>query len=818
MENNEKIKGLWINLLKNPKNAEKKNFTILLPPPNITGSLHIGHFLNWSLQDLLMRHAYAKGLNPNWIVGLDHAGISMQFVVERELDKIGINRHMLSFEEFYEKTLEWKEKSEAMITAQAMEFGFLFDWSKRRFTMDQDYKNEVLDAFIALYNDGLITKRQRATNFDVVFETALSDLEIVEKLEKKNMYIIRYDQADGNDHILIGTSRPETIFADVAIAVHPQDERWKHLHGKSFKIPIINRKIPLILDETIEIEKGTGALKVTPAQDMKDYEIGQRHGLPSISIIGKNGRLFDVPEKYSGKTTAEAREIIEAELRENGHLIEIQETEGLVYYGEKSQKPIETIITMQWFLDVSNMAKIALENSSKIEFIPENIKETFAYWMNNIKPWCISRQILWGHRLPIFYAENGQVICAKSMEEAQKIATKNGLENAKLTQETDVLDTWFSSALWPISTQKNGSEDLFAPTDILITGKDILFFWVARMVMFSLYFKGQIPFHKVYFNGIVRDADRQKMSKTRGNVLDPMDLEAEYGKDSLRFAMIRKASFGKDIAIQTKDLEDGRAFGTKIKNATKFIRDFMSKNYNPNPEMDNWMQKQIEIFAAKMDEATEKCAFHEVCSNLYDLFWNNFCAWYIEGLKKYPSPRAKEFLIAILKISHPIIPWISEECFQDLQEKPFEMALLDQPNLPKLPKISTAKFEQIIDITTILRKLKAISEIKDFYVENSDAELIATLTKLPLNKDNNFAIKFGGENLAICYIKEEVAKQAKEQIQKEFSQVQKNLEFNKNRLNSAKNVPYEILEDWQDQLQKLSYDSKILEEWLINLS
>lgn len=816
MENNDKIKSLWMNILKKEQEKNQKpNFTILLPPPNITGSLHIGHFLNWSLQDLLMRNAYAKGFRPNWIVGLDHAGISMQFVVERELEKIGINRHMLSFDEFYQKTLEWKEKSEELITQQALTFGFFFDWSKKRFTMDENYKKEVIKAFVKLYNDGLITKRERATNFDVVFETALSDLEIVEKLEKKNMYILKYQLVDGDDFILVGTTRPETIFADVAIAVHPDDPKWKHLHGKKFKIPLIDKEIPLILDDVIEIEKGTGALKVTPAVDMKDYEIGKRHNLPSVSIINQKGRLYNVLEKYENKTTLEARKIIEEDLRNSGNLVEIQESEGLVYYGEKSQQPVETIITMQWFLDVESMAKNAFERSNEVEFIPENIKETFAYWMNNIKPWCISRQIMWGHRLPIYYTPNQDIICAETKEEAQKIAQEK-YGTTELTQENDVLDTWFSSALWPMATQKNGDEDNFQPTNILITGKDILFFWVARMMMFSLYFKNQIPFSKVYFNGIVRDANRQKMSKTKGNVLNPLDLEEQYGKDALRFSMLRKATFGNDLSIQIKDIEEGRAFGTKFRNATKFIKEFMSKDYKPNESMDNWMQMQINSYKQKIDEAIEKCAFHEVCSNLYDLFWNNFCAWYIEGLKQYPSENAQLFLKAILKIAHPIIPWISEECFQEISDKKFEQSILDHEDLPNLENLENAKkFEKIIEITTMLRKLKSCSEIKDFYIENSDMNLIASYTKFQINKENNFAIKFGE---SICYVNQDVANEAKAHIQKEFSALKTNIDFSQNRIARANNVPSEILLDWNAQLQKLVHDSKILEEWLINLS
>ncbi len=799
------IHKLWNKTLKKA-DQNKPKFTILLPPPNITGSLHIGHFLNWSLQDCLMRNAYIDGMYPNWITGLDHAGISMQFIVERELEKLGINRHELSYEEFYAHTLKWKETSEALITEQALQFGFFFDWENRRFTMDDEYQQSVLEAFCKLYEDGLIKKNARITSWDPKFQTALSDLEIVEKNEIKKIYTIRYNSVDGKSSVEIATTRPETIFADCAICAHPDDERYQHLKGQKFLIPLINKEIPIIFDDMVEMEKGTGVLKVTPAQDQKDFEIGLKHNLDYIQIINKEGVLFNVPDEYKGKTIKEARTMILNDLEKSEQFIEENEIEGLVYYGEKSGAQVETIITQQWFLDVSSMAQMAINRSHEIDFIPDNLKEVFHHWMHNIRPWCISRQITWGHRLPIWYKSDGSYVCAPTREKAEELA-----QTTELTQESDVLDTWFSSALWPMATQET-----FAITDVLITGKDILFFWVARMIMFNLYFKNEVPFKQVYFNGIVRDAQRQKMSKTKGNVLNPLDLRDEYGNDAIRLAMLRKTSFNKDISLQTKDFEEGRAFCTKINNAAKFVKEFMSKDWKENSDLDNWMATQIHIFEKQIKQSLANFSFHEACTQFYDLFWNNFCAWYIECLKVYPSEKAAEYLIKILKIGHPLIPWASEEAFQYLQDQKHEISIMDYQTIEyHLNENNIKNFEKTIKITKLLRKLKMISSLASFNIENTDAKLIEFLSKLPLDSANDFPIKFDD---VVLYITKEAATEAKVSIEKELSELTENIKFSTNRINSAQKVPDEIMIDWKNQLNILNENLDVISQWLANLS
>lgn len=788
---------LWQKLLKN-QNNRTEDFIVLLPPPNITGSLHIGHFFNWSIQDLLVRNAYLKGKKVNWIPGIDHAGISAQFVVERELSKQGIQRKELGREKFEEKIWEWKKTSEKLIENQAKSFSFFFNWEEKRFTMDEKYKREVLNAFVKFYNDGLIHKIKRITNWDVKFQTALSDLEVIEKNEKRKIYVIRY--YGENHHVDIATTRPETIFSDAAIAIHPENEELKHLSGKKVKVPILGREISIIEDELCKKDKGTGALKVTPAHDPLDNQIGLNHNLEIIETIGKDGNLFNVPKEFEGLNRKEAAKKVIETLKENGSLIEEKEWEGIVYYGEKSGEPIETILTQQWILDVKEMAKAALENQ-EIEFIPEHIRNTFEHWMNNIKPWCISRQIWWGHQIPIWYKKDGSAVCAKSEEEAEKLANEKGL-----VRESDVLDTWFSSALWPISAQEE-----FKTTDVLVTGSDILFFWVARMMMFTLYLKNDIPFKKVYFNGIIRDKQNQKMSKTRGNVIDPLDTCEKYSPDALRFCLFRQAAWGKDIALREVDLENSNHFLTKIKNANKFIKNFLSKEYSPNKLLDNWMLYEINKSKAKIENAIENFAFHEAAKEFYYLFWDLFCSWYIEGVKKYPSENALKYLHAILKIGSPMIPFISEEIFQESQEEKWENSIMNYDN--QFEDISKNEFEDIINAVKVLRKLKFFAELESFYcqTDSQKIDLIKHFAKIEHKENKDIKIKAGSLEL---FIPKDNAKLIKEGIEKEVEKLEKNIAFEEKRISRGQNTPEKVLNEWKDNLSNLVKENDIYKDWL----
>jgi valyl-tRNA synthetase len=800
-----KIKKLWQDLLKN-QGASKKKFTILLPPPNITGSLHVGHFFNWSIQDLIVRKAYIDGFYANWIVGIDHAGISAQYVVERELKKENIRRIDLGREKFEQKIWEWKEHSESQIRNQAENFGFFFDWDNRIFTLDIDYQQQVIDAFVRLYKDGLISKSKRITNWDPQFKTALSDLEVIEKIEKSKMYVIRYECVEDSDlFINIATTRPETIFADSAIAVNPGDDRYQHFKGKNFRIPLIKREIPLIFDDACQMDKGTGALKITPAHAIADYEISLRHNIETIEIIGKEGLLFNVLDDFVGLNTKDARKKIVEVLKDSGDLIDELDWEGVVYYAEKSNNPIETILTEQWFLDVSKMAKAALENE-EIEFIPGHIREIFEHWMNNIKPWCISRQLWWGHQIPIWYKEDKSVICAHSQEEAVKIA--NGMP---IERECDVLDTWFSSALWPIGTQKE-----FTITDILVTGSDILFFWVARMIMFSLYFKGEIPFSRVFFNGIVRDENRQKMSKTKQNVLDPLDLSKQYGVDGLRFALLKNAIWSKDVSLQKTDLELGQFLVTKFKNAHRFLVNFMKAEENPSQIMNNWIEGKILDAKNKIDKAIKDCAFHQATNIFYHLFWDDFCAWYIEGLKLFPCKKALEYWKALLKIAHPILPFTSEECFQHFVD--YESSIMNF-DCSFLEEKDTKEFEDVILASKILRKLSFFSNLKNFNLKNANhdqSELIRLYTNLSIiDMESSFRLNAGCIEI---FIDRENAALITKGINEEISQVSKKIEFEEKRIKEAYKVPEVKIEEWMATLKSLKNQYSILLEWLKNIS
>lgn len=795
------IRSLWQEILKKSGDF-KESYTILLPPPNITGSLHIGHFFNWGIQDLLMRYYYMKGKRPNWIPGIDHSAISTQIVVEKQLKEQGISRKDLGYDKFREKVFEWKEVAENLIGQQANEFGFFFDWEKRVFTMDPHYQQKVQNAFIKLFNDGLIKKNKRLTYWDPISQTALSDLELVEKVEKSKIYVIKYFTKSGKS-INIATTRPETIFADTAIAVHPDDDRYKEFANETVFVPLINREVKVVFDSQCSIEKGTGALKVTPALDVNDYAIGERHNLEMIEIIDKNGCLFNVPDEFIGLNIAQARKLMLEKLQKAGNFVEEQEWEGLKYCAEKSENEVITILTQQWFLDVSQMAQAAVQRSNEVEFIPNNVKELFFHWMKNIKPWCISRQIWWGHQIPIWYKKDGSYFCAATKEEAQKIGGE------EVVQETDVLDTWFSSALWPSAVQES-----FKQTDALVTGKDILFFWVARMIMFSLYFEGEMPFKKVYFNGIVRDEKRQKMSKTKGNVLNPLDIQKEYGNDALRFALLRQASWGKDIALKESDLKDGRAFATKFKNASKFIKDFISKDYNAYDVLDDWMESIIVEYKAKIETEIENFAFHEACKLLYDLFWNNFCAWYIEGMKYYPSANAEIFFFEILKIAHPIIPWVSEECYQMFSPN----ASILSYNHKNLIQKDRTNFERIISVVRILRKLKAIACLKSFSINNApikDIELIKNLARLKIDNDNEFIIKNKEYEIKIS---SQIAIKARAIFEKEYDELEEKIKFSQNRLKNNSNVPENIINEWNEKLIAMQNEFLEIKLWLENLA
>ena len=717
-----------------PTGVGDERFSIVMPPPNVTGSLHMGHALNTTLQDILVRYQRMKGKDVLWQPGTDHEGIATQMVVERNLAaESGLDRKSLGRETFIEEIWKWKEKSGGTITEQLRRLGASCDWSRERFTMDDGLSEAVVKVFVDLYNDGLIYKDKRLVNWDPGLKTAISDLEVIQKEIEGNLWYIRYPfEEDSKNSIIIATTRPETMFGDTAIAVHPDDERYKKLIGKKIIIPVVNRVIPIIEDEYADPEQGSGAVKITPAHDFNDFEVGKRNNLEMISILDINGDLNDnTPKEWQGLDRFEARELLLEKLEDDGYLVRAEPYLNSVPHGDRSNVIIEPYLTDQWYVDAKTLAKPAIENvkNGETKFIPENWSKTYFEWMNNIQPWCISRQLWWGHRIPAWYTDEGEVIVAKSEDEA-KIIAKEKYGNDNISRDEDVLDTWFSSALWPFSTLDwpNDVNDLdrFYPTSLLITGFDIIFFWVARMMMMGLYFQKKIPFSEVYIHALVRDESGQKMSKSKGNVVDPIELIDQYGADSLRFTLASMASQGRDIKMSQSRVEGYRNFGTKLWNASRFCEINDCSKYqkvdleNLKCILTNWILGEIIKTDKKINLYLDEYKFNEASNEIYHFIWHIFCDWYLELIKPYfessDSQNLKEIkdvtafaLKFILTKLHPFMPFITEELWENLgyKEKPLILSEWDL-NLPEKEDVNLSlNTSLLIEIISSVRSIRS---------------------------------------------------------------------------------------------------------------
>jgi valyl-tRNA synthetase len=803
----QKYRDLWEtgDLFSSKTNSASENaYSIVLPPPNVTGSLHMGHAFQHTIMDVYTRYNRSKGNQTLWQPGTDHAGIATQMVVERQLGLENISRHDLGRDKFTEKVWDWKSKSGGTITSQMRRLGASVDWERERFTMDESLSKAVRKVFVDLYNEGLIYRGKRLVNWDPVLLTAVSDLEVISKEENGFLWHIKYQVADSDESLVVATTRPETMLGDSAVAVHPEDERYQHLVGKFINLPLSDRKIPIIADDYVDKEFGTGCVKITPGHDFNDYEIGQRHNLEIINVLTDDAKInANAPISYQGLDRFEARKVIVSDLDKQNLIEKIDPHTLMVPRGDRTNSIIEPYMTDQWFVKVKPLAEPAIDavKNGSIRFVPENWEKTYFNWMENIEDWCISRQIWWGHRIPAWYDTEGNFYVADSIEEAQKQA---GID-AELTQDEDVLDTWFSSALWPFSTlgwpEETPEMSRFYPTSVLVTGFDIIFFWVARMIMFGLKFANDVPFRDIYITGLIKDGNGQKMSKSKGNVLDPIDLIdgislkdllekrtqgmmqpklaekiqkqtkkefpngiPSFGTDAIRFTFTALASFGRDIKFDLKRVEGYRNFCNKLWNASRFVlMNLESKSINLDAELssqDKWILSRLQHVKTEVEKHLEDYRLDLMSQALYEFVWHDYCDWYLE-LSKPLLENAKtkqgceatllKVLTETLVILHPIIPFITEEIFEQSQKLQSKSTgkLISQPFPELVKELQNADAETeinwlkqfILGIRKIRGEMnispgkplpcfiKSYSKKDQSYIENNKAMLF-TLAKL----------------------------------------------------------------------------------------
>jgi valyl-tRNA synthetase len=721
----------------------REPYTVVIPPPNVTGVLHMGHCLNNTIQDILVRRARMHGKNACWVPGTDHASIATEAKVVAMLRERGITKSSLSRDEFLGYAFEWKEKYGGIILQQLKKIGCSLDWDRTSFTMDPDYYQSVIKVFIDLYNKGLIYRGKRMINWDVRAKTALSDEEVIRKETKQKLYYIQYKlvNADGShtgDHITIATVRPETIMGDTAICVNPADERYKHLHGKFALVPLINRRIPIIADEYVTMDFGTGALKVTPAHDMNDNQLGQKHGLEVVDIFKEDGTLNSAAEIYVGLDRFEARKKIAVQLEEEGYLQKTEEYTSEVGYSERTDAVVEPRLSLQWWVSMKELSGPALTSvmDEEINFHPAKFKNLYRHWMENIKDWCISRQLWWGHRIPAYYAPDGSFAVASTKEEALKqLQTTNPkLQTEDLRQDDDCLDTWFSSWLWPFEVFKGlsqpGNEEVkyYYPTDTLVTAPEIIFFWVARMIMAGYEYMGEKPFKDVYFTGIVRDKQGRKMSKSLGNSPDLLALIDQYGADAVRFGIMIASPAGNDILFDESSLEQGRNFNNKLWNALKLLKMWESRGVSResatvNSTHDfaiNWFGNRLNQVKAEVDEMMKQFRLSEALKTIYSLVWDDFCSWYLEWIKPgFEQPidgavydKTVEYFEELMELLHPFMPFISEEIYHLLKNNSDDLCVKQVRPINAPDPALLASGELLKQVISALRDARNKNQIK----------------------------------------------------------------------------------------------------------
>lgn len=713
---------------------EREPYTIVIPPPNVTGVLHMGHMLNNTIQDVLIRKARMEGKNACWVPGTDHASIATEAKVVAMLKEQGINKHDLTREKFLEHAWEWTHKYGGIILKQLRKLGASCDWDRTRFTMEPALYDSVIDVFVDLYEKGQIYRGVRMVNWDPQGLTAVSDEEVIMKEVQQKLSYIQYpiDGSEG-EFITIATVRPETIMADAAICVNPNDERYKHLHGKKALIPLVNRAIPIITDEYVTMDFGTGCLKVTPAHDQNDYELGIKHKLPVIDILNDNGTLNDKAQIFVGMDRFAARKAILKDLEEKGYLVKTEEYKSNVGFSERTNAVIEPKLSLQWFLKMKDISKPAFENvmNDTIQLVPPKFKNMYRAWMENPHDWCISRQLWWGQQIPAFYMQDGTIIVAKNKREALRKAQRElqlfALTEADLTQDEDVLDTWFSSWLWPMSVfdglkdPDNADIKYYYPTNTLVTGFDIIFFWVARMIIAGYEYKGQKPFSNVYFTGMVRDKLGRKMSKQLGNSPDPLVLIEQYGADGVRTGMLFSSAAGNDLLFDEKLCEQGRNFNNKLWNAFRLVKGWSVVDGGANGLPVQWFAAKLNQTLVEVNDHFEKFRISDALQSIYKLIWDDFCSQYLEMIKpgfEQPIDRTTydatiNFFEQLICLAHPFMPFITEEIWQEIRERqPGETICLAQfPQAGGVDDTLLADFELLFDVVTNIRNIRNSKQI-----------------------------------------------------------------------------------------------------------
>ena len=747
--------------------SDKEAFSIVIPPPNVTGVLHMGHALDNTLQDILIRYNRMLGKKVLWQPGTDHAGIATQMVVERNLAKEGITRHDLGREKFVERVWEWKKYSGGTICKQLRRLGASCDWSRERFTMDEGLSHAVRKIFVSMYKDGLIYKAKKLVNWDPALETAVSDLEVIQKETVGKMYYYKYPLEDNpNEFIHIATTRPETMFGDTAVAVSKDNPKLKHLIGKNCILPIVNRVIPIIDDIHADPEKGTGAVKITPAHDFNDFEVGKRHNLPMINILNPDATLNE-NTPFEGMSTQEARAKTIEKLTELGLMEKIEDHPMVIPYGERSGVVIEPYMTDQWFVDAPKLAVEARRavHDKEMEFVPATYEKTYFEWMNNIQPWCISRQLWWGHQMPIWYGPDETIFCEETPEKAQEEADKHYGKHVELRRESDVLDTWFSSGLWAFSTlgwpENTEYLQTFYPTSVLVTGFDIIFFWVARMMMMSMYMMKRVPFKKCYIHGLVRDEQGRKMSKSKGNTVDPMETIEKYGADALRFFMASSETQGRDINLSDSRIQGYRNFATKLWNAARFCE--MNECYSVKDfdisaaklEINRWIIAKAKEATKDVTDSLNNYRFSDAANAVYQFVWGTFCDWYIELTKpvfygenaddiKETRAVAAWVLDRILTILHPFMPFVTTELWNNLATRSQKLIKAQWPLDEAIADSDKYAIDWSIDLISAIRSLRSSMNLPagakltayikakdaDLQIINEQNKLICTLARL----------------------------------------------------------------------------------------